>query len=100
MDGPATLLFIYSRCDQVLPYTSSVAVTWYSINFGRNTIRVGYSKSSNCHVNFNCAAIFLDAWYDTYSMYVNCLFSIRRHLKLRYYGVRLSKSIYDHAANL
>jgi hypothetical protein len=24
----------------------------------------------------------------TYSVYVNCLFSTHRHLKLRYYGVR------------
>jgi hypothetical protein len=51
-----------------------------------------------------CAANFfwrdLNSWYYTYSVYVNCLFSTCRRLKLRYCGVKISKSIYDHSANL
>jgi hypothetical protein len=50
---------------------------------------------SNCHVNFKCAANSfwrdLNSRYYTYSMYVNCLFSTCRCLKLHYYGVKIFK---------
>ncbi len=38
--------------------------------------------------------------YDTYSVFVNCVFSTHRHLKLRYYGERNFKTYLYHVANL